>query len=145
MKNKTMLEEIIEHCTKNGITAYKLAQHLPLSQVALQGILDQKTKNPRLKNIQQIHDYLFKKETPSSGTLESTNQTGYDLKIESIIKEMEEIKSNVKLIEEEMPKMNHETSQKFYIKLKDYKTKLEILSERIEIMMLAKNNHELEK
>lgn len=141
MKNTTMLEEIIEHCKENGITAYELAKYLPLSQVALQGILDQKTKTPRIKNIKQIHDFLFKSDIENKKITTSKNTNNYDNRIESTSIIIEEIQKNIELINETLPDVDSSKADKLKKKLEEYTEKIQILEERIEIYKTVKENH----
>lgn len=95
-KDKTMLEQIREYCDANGISAYELAKHLPLSQVALQGILNGTTSQPRLKNIQLIYDYLFEGKSNIVNEPASVYLTGYDKKVNEAKQEIEELEKKLK-------------------------------------------------
>jgi|SRR5690606_39164582 len=104
-KDKTMLEQIKEFCTKNGITGYELAKHLPLSQVALQGILSGTTERPRIKNIKMIYDFLFKKdENNFVNEAPAIHETGHDKKIAEAEEKIEKIMEKISIWEEKLKK-----------------------------------------
>jgi len=109
MKNKTMLEQIIEHCSKNGITSYELAKHLPLSQVALHGILSGTTTQPRIKNVQLIYEYLFGNDYKTTES-EKIFETSFDKKIAE----------------------NEEKIQKKKLEIKDWENKINLHPEKKE-------------
>lgn len=139
-----MLEEIIEFCDKNNITPYSLAKNIALSELAIRNILNGKTAKPRINNIRLIHDFLFKKESPSLEPIERKSKSGYDLKIESARAEILELENLVNLLSQELSSVNKETALDFKTKIESYKAKSRLLEERIEIITLAKNNQKEE-
>jgi len=127
-KDKTMLVQIIEYCTKNGITSYELAKHLPLSQVALHGILSGTTTQPRIKNVKMIYDFLFKDKTQEG---DQSMDNGFDKKISEIKAEIEELNSESKRLKQEDPEGNKKT-------LEHIKKIIDLNYERIELILTAK-------
>ncbi len=104
---KTMLEQIIEYCDNNGLTSYELAKHLPLSQVALHGILTGTTAVPRKKNVQLIYDYLFGDNTVKEiSTPYVTPGKGFDEKIKEVESKIKEIQDQIDEIESNEPDSN---------------------------------------
>lgn len=127
-KDKTMLVQIIEYCTKNGITSYELAKHLPLSQVALHGILSGTTTQPRIKNVKMIYDFLFKDKIQE---VDQSTDYGFDKKISEIKAEIEELNSESKRLKQEDPEGNKKT-------LEHIKKIIDLNYERIELILTAK-------
>lgn len=132
-KETTMLEQIIDYCSKNGITSYELAKHLPLSQVALHGILSGSTTRPRIKNVKLIYDYLLKNENISNVVNEpaAVYETGFDKKITDAEKRIKELEQKLKSNDPDLTPLAIEMIKKI----------IESLYKEISIHQEAKNDY----
>ena len=138
-KEKTMLEQIIEYCSKNGITSYELAKHLPLSQVALHGILSGTTTQPRIKNVQIIYDYLFGSNNVVEEKAVNYN-LGFDKKIESLREDIENVKLEI-LSWEEKIKLKPEHKQEYETYIQGFEKQIFLLTKQINLILEAKNDY----
>lgn len=137
-KNNTMLEQIKEYCSKNGITGYELAKHLPLTQVALQGILTGTTAQPRVKNVKMIYDFLFKNEN-TINEQSTVYETGFDRKISETKKEIEKLKEEItkwenKIVQDPAKEVTYEKYRS------SYEEQIFLLNEIINITLEAKKD-----
>lgn len=133
-----MLEQIKEYCAKNGITGYELAKHLPLTQVALQGILTGATAQPRIKNVKMIYDFLFKNNNQLNEPA-AVYDTSFDKKIAEAKAEIEKLKEEIfkwenKIEQDPAKKVTYEK----YIS--SYEEQIFLLNEIINITLEAKKD-----
>lgn len=138
-KDKTMLNQIIEYCSKNGITSYELAKHLPLSQVALHGILSGATTQPRIKNVKLIYDFLFKDENTVSEP-EAVYETPMDVKIAEHRSEIQKIKKEISSWEEKI-KQKPENSEEYEQYIAEYEKQIFLLNKILNTILEAKEDY----
>lgn len=137
-KDKTMLDQIIEYCSKNGITSYELAKHLPLSQVALHGILSGTTLQPRIKNVKLIYDFLFENNNIVNEP-EAVYETGFDKQIAEHRLEIQKIKKEISIWEEKI-KQKPENSEEYEEYIAGYEKQIFLLNKILNTILEAKED-----